>query len=248
MNNFLASEFTTSFILRGNKVNLSLTSDTELSVEQCSGCSVASPFSTRSKAETIFIENIISIRTNNSKSDLGTLTNSAHRILVEILVIDFVTKNKDHRWKRKSLCFRHTDPYIVSKWKEKLENLLQSVSVDRPKKLLIFVNPFGGKGKGPIIFHKKVAPLLKLSRIMYDVIETEYANHAKNLLQECSLDGIDGVISIGGDGIFSEIFTGMLLRAAKEFNGDFSQLRNGNIRVGVIPAGKLSFFSCINKY
>lgn len=95
MNNFLASEFTTSFILRGNKVNLSLTSNTELSVEQCSGCSVASPFSTRSKAETIFIENIISIRTNNSKADLGTLANSGHRILVEILVIDFVTKSKD---------------------------------------------------------------------------------------------------------------------------------------------------------
>ena len=34
------------------------------------------------------------------------------------------------------------------------------------------------------------------------------------------------------------LFTGILLRAANEANGDLTQLRKRNLRVGVIPAGK----------
>ena len=61
------------------------------------------------------------------------------------------------------------------------------------------------------------------------------------MLQRCSLDGIDGVVCVGGDGIFSEVFTGLLLRTASEENGDFTQLRKGTMRVGVRPAGKMTW-------
>ena len=248
MNHASTSDISNFFIVNGNKVRLSLSSESGVLVEQCSGCGIPTPFSTNSgkESETILVENIISVRSNKSKSSLGIINNSSHRILVEFLVIDYVTKHKNHKWKRKSLCFRHTDPKVVSKWEEMLEGLLRNISSDRPKKLLIFVNPFGGKGKGPKIFHRKIVPLLKLAGIKYDLIETEYANHAKDMLQKCSLEGIDGVVSVGGDGIFSEIFTGILLRTAKNSKGDFTQLRNGRIRVGVIPAG--TYMSLMNRY
>lgn len=245
MNHVSTTNISDCFIAKGNKVKLSLTSNTELLLEKFSGCGIPSPLTnSENHSETILVQNIISVRSNKSESSLGINNNSSYQILVKFLVIDYVTKHKNHKWKRKSLCFRHTDPKVVSKWKGVLENRLQNVSSDRPKKLLIFVNPFGGKRKGPKLFRKKIVPLLKLAGIKYDYIETEYANHAKNMIQECSLEGIDGVVSIGGDGIFSEIFTGMLLRTAKISNGDFTQLRNGKIRVGVIPAGKFMFL-CI---
>ena len=107
--------------------------------------------------------------------------------------------------------------------------------------MLIFVNPFGGRGDGKTIFYNKVAPLLRLSGVKFDVVITERANHAKDMLQRCSLDGIDGIVCVGGDGMFSEIFTGLLLRTEKEANGDFTHLRRSNMRVGVIPAGKKYF-------
>ena len=242
MNHVSTTTISNCFIAKGNKVKLSLTSDTELLIEKLSGCGIPSPLTNSEyQSETILVQNIISVRSNNSESSFGLNDNKSYRILVEFLVIDYVTKHKNHKWKRESVCFRHTDPKVVSKWIDVLENLLQNVSSDRPKKLLIFVNPFGGKGKGPKIFRKKIVPLLKLAGIEYDYIETEYANHAKSMMKECSLEGIDGVVSIGGDGIFSEIFTGILLRTANNSNGDFTQLRKGKIRVGVIPAGTFTF-------
>ena len=239
------SEFQNTFILKGNKVKLNFISDTELLIQQCSGCGISSIICTNSckKSEIILLENIISIRSKNSASQVGIKPNLSYRILVEFFVIDYVSKNNNHKWKLKSLCFRHIDRNVVSSWKEKLEKRLSSISLDRPKNLLIFVNPFGGKGKGPKIFHKKIVPLLRLSGINFEVFVTEHANHAKETLQECSLEGIHGVVSVGGDGIFSEIFTGMLLRAEKESDGDFTQLKKGNVRVGVIPTGKLAFIS-----
>ena len=37
--------------------------------------------------------------------------------------------------------------------------------------------------------------------------------------KECNLDGIDGVICIGGDGMFAEIFNGILIRSGLDHNG-----------------------------
>ena len=41
---------------------------------------------------------------------------------------------------------------------------------NRPKRLLVFVNPFGGKRRGPKIFNEKVRPLFELAGIYSEVI------------------------------------------------------------------------------
>ena len=155
------------------------------------------------------------------------------------LLIDYVKKDLSKQWKRKTLCFRHTDHQVVDAWRNKLDQAVSSVSMDRPRKLLIFVNPYGGRGEGKAIFYNKVVPLLRLSGVKFDVIVTERANQAKDMIKNCSLDGIDGIVCVGGDGMFSEVFTGLLLRTANETNGDFTNLRKGRLRVGVIPAGNI---------
>lgn len=40
----------------------------------------------------------------------------------------------------------------------------------RPKHLLVYINPYGGKKKGKQIYEKKVAPLFSLASISTDVI------------------------------------------------------------------------------
>ena len=37
------------------------------------------------------------------------------------------------------------------------------------------------------------------------VINTKYANHAYEFIQNETLDSFDGIISVGGDGMFSEV-------------------------------------------
>jgi hypothetical protein len=287
-------EFSNEFTLDGNKVTLSLVSENELFIQQCSGSGLFSSFIPNfyNKSEIILTANIISIRSKDSKQLVSRLTAQSKRGALKSIhetyrgwlrlnqtltinhssltdkyvpglsykesklvlpssyeapvyhgcgtgiLIDYVVKDVNNRWSRKTLCFRHTDSQIVANWRNKLEETMLHVSTDRPKKLLIFVNPFGGRGDGKCIFYNKVAPLLRLSGVKFDVVITERANHAKDMLQKCSLEGIGGVVCVGGDGMFSEIFTGILLRTEREANGDLTQLRKGRMRVGVIPAGK----------
>ena len=60
---------------------------------------------------------------------------------------------------------------------------LQRVSEGRPKRLLVFINPFGGVGKAEKVFSEKVKPLFDLAGVACDVVVTERANHAQELIQ-----------------------------------------------------------------
>ena len=57
---------------------------------------------------------------------------------------------------------------------------------------MVFINPVGGKKKAPEIFHQKVAPYFDMAGLHYDVIMTERANHARDMIMECDLSKTDG--------------------------------------------------------
>jgi ceramide kinase len=103
------------------------------------------------------------------------------------------------------------------------------------------VNPYGGKKKGLKIYEKQVKPLFLVAGIEVNVIITQRQNHARDILLNCSLDNIDGVACVGGDGTFSEIFNGLALRAARDSGVDYNdpdaELPPPLLRVGVIPGG-----------
>lgn len=58
----------------------------------------------------------------------------------------------------------------------------------RPKKILVFVNPFGGKKRGLKIWKKEVAPLFDIAGIEYKAMVTQRANHIKDILLSAYLD------------------------------------------------------------
>ena len=80
-----------------------------------------------------------------------------------------------------------------------------SLTSKKPRNLLVFINPFGGKGRGKQLWETKVSDVFKTAGVGCKVIVTERAGHALDLLQTMSLEGIDGIISVGGDGMFSEV-------------------------------------------
>jgi ceramide kinase len=63
------------------------------------------------------------------------------------------------------------------------------------------------------------------------------------MLRSDPIDNVDGVVCVGGDGMFSELFNGLLLRSMDEHNErqheDSSQfeVRAPKLRVGLIPGG-----------
>ncbi len=63
---------------------------------------------------------------------------------------------------------------------------------NRPRSLLVFVNPIGGKRQGLPIYRDKVAPIFDLAGIVTEVVTTVRQNHARDMLNDYDLTKIDG--------------------------------------------------------
>uniref|UniRef100_A0A672KXN4 Ceramide kinase-like n=1 Tax=Sinocyclocheilus grahami TaxID=75366 RepID=A0A672KXN4_SINGR len=107
--------------------------------------------------------------------------------------------------------------------------------------LLVFINPFGGKKRGKQIFHSLVAPLFELAGISSHVVVTERANQARDYILKKDLTGFDGVICVGGDGMFSELLHGVIGRTQQEAgvseHDPTVMLQPCDLHIGIIPAG-----------
>ncbi|KAK1327633.1 hypothetical protein QTO34_012922 [Cnephaeus nilssonii] len=126
-----------------------------------------------------------------------------------------VHRARRRRWKCEQVTFCGADEQLCHRWLQALREQLDQLTC-RPKRLLVFINPFGGKGQGLRIYERKVAPLFALAAISTEVIVTERANHAKEALYEMNVDGYDGSLCVAGG-----MFTGPArLIAGHEMAGD----------------------------
>jgi len=147
--------------------------------------------------------------------------------------ISYISRTRNHRWKCKKSLFHSSEASICQKWVESIRNIL--TGFNRPKKLLIFINPVGGRKQASKIFQEKVNPLFLLAGIKQDVIVTERANHAQDYLMTNDLSDYDGVVAVGGDGMFSEVLNGILSnRPPPQTDND---VVGPSIKLGLIPAG-----------
>uniref|UniRef100_A0A493TEI9 Ceramide kinase n=2 Tax=Anas TaxID=8835 RepID=A0A493TEI9_ANAPP len=152
----------------------------------------------------------------------------------------YVKKARNHRWWCRDVTFWCVDENLCNQWTQALKELLEMQKC-RPKRLLVYINPYGGKRQGKRIYEQKVAPLFSLASISTDVVITEHANHAKDNLFEVNINKYDGVVCVGGDGMFSEVMHGLIGRMQKDSgidqNNPKAPLVQCNIRIGIIPAG-----------
>ncbi|XP_047938715.1 sphingosine kinase 1-like isoform X2 [Salvia hispanica] len=112
-------------------------------------------------------------------------------------------------------------------WTEKLQDYLDSLG--RPRRLFIFVNPYGGKKSASKIFQNDVKPLLDDASVEYTVQETKHQLHAKEVVQTLDLAKFDGIVCVSGDGILVEVLNGLLIREDWE--------KAIRIPLGAVPAG-----------
>lgn len=128
---------------------------------------------------------------------------------------------------RKTFVFEPPSEDLLRLWCEKLQEFIDSL--DRPKRLFIFVNPFGGKKSASKIFLDDVKPLLEDANVEYTLQETKHQLHAKEIAQTLDLSKYDGIICVSGDGILVEVVNGLLER--EDWNTAIK------IPLGVVPAG-----------
>ncbi|KAJ7540782.1 hypothetical protein O6H91_10G030700 [Diphasiastrum complanatum] len=115
------------------------------------------------------------------------------------------------QWIPKAYIFGHEDLRICEAWVESIQGLLDN-DKQRPKKLLIFVNPYGGK-KAALRTWERVIPLFHQAKVKTKVIHTERLGHAFDVLDKATEEDLslqDGIVVVGGDGLFNEALNGLL--------------------------------------
>ncbi|XP_076082885.1 ceramide kinase 1-like isoform X2 [Mytilus galloprovincialis] len=112
---------------------------------------------------------------------------------------------------------------------------------ERPKSVVIFLNPIGGSGNSESIFTKEVEPILKLASIKYELIVSATPDHAKELPASFDFSKYDVLVIMGGDGTLNDLVNGLLLKKQAERNIDVNDhhaaLDQLDIPISFIPAG-----------
>jgi len=97
-------------------------------------------------------------------------------------------------------------------------------------KLLVLSNPFGGAGAARGNW-QLVEPLFQKAHVEYQLVETQYAGHAKEIVRDQLVPGqYDVIVTVSGDGLIHEIVNGLVNRR------DWNKFRD-TVTIGVVPGG-----------
>jgi len=124
-------------------------------------------------------------------------------------------------------------------------------SDNRPKHLLVFINPGSGKYKGVSLYETNVKPIFDLCGITTEEIVTKSHGEARSTLLSRDLNGVDGVVVVGGDGSFGDAAQALLERAWKEA-GEEEKFKNlastkfvpNKIPIAHMPGGSGNGYAC----
>ncbi|XP_050369476.1 sphingosine kinase 1 isoform X1 [Argentina anserina] len=128
---------------------------------------------------------------------------------------------------RKDLVFEPLSHDSQKLWCQKLLEYIDSLG--RPKRLFVFVNPFGGSKCASKIFVDEVKPIFDDAGVVLTLQETQYQLHAKEVVKTMDLSKYDGIVCVSGDGILVEVVNGLLERE------DWDTAIK--MPLGVVPAG-----------
>lgn len=111
--------------------------------------------------------------------------------------------------------------------------------IQRPKRLLLFVNPFGGKRQAMKIFESHAKPLFEIAGIEVTLTVSQRKDQIRDFVVNHNLDLFDAVGCVGGDGTVSELFNGLVLRECRIQGVDpdniNQELPKPSLPIGIIP-------------
>ncbi|KAH7659367.1 ceramide kinase protein [Dioscorea alata] len=147
-------------------------------------------------------------------ASVGGLISGRNLEMFRFVVHSYYKQGASHApgpWILSEYMFGHNDLKTCQAWAEQLNSIIQ-MEIGRPKSLLVFVHPLCGKGKGWKNW-ETVAPLFSRAKVEVKVNVTQRAGHAYDIITSSTdkvLGAFDGIVAVGGDGLFNEILNGLL--------------------------------------
>ncbi|WWD18462.1 hypothetical protein CI109_102914 [Kwoniella shandongensis] len=158
---------------------------------------------------------------NNRRLDLHSLAQKDHSLrLVKLHVL--------------------VEPINIAEAEQWVDNIMSASyqSIKPFRKVLLLVNPVGGKGKAKSIVHETVLPILEAAGCVVDMRVTTHRLHAEEITRDIDLE-YDVIATASGDGLVYEVLNGLAVRPDAR-----KALR---IPVAPIPTGSANAV-CINLF
>ncbi|XP_071134135.1 acylglycerol kinase, mitochondrial-like [Mytilus edulis] len=106
---------------------------------------------------------------------------------------------------------------------------------DKPRRIIVFLNPASASGGAVKSFNKNAAPILHLAGIEVNVVKTEFEGQVKKFLTALEKHETNAVVVAGGDGTLLEAVTGFMRKDDMSFRQ--------SVPLGVIPLGAMNRFA-----
>lgn len=146
-------------------------------------------------------------------------------------------------WLPRRLIFSSPTEKLIETCNMSIQEKLKKFT-GRPKRLLVMINPYGGRRRAASVYEKVVLPVFRSAGIVAQSMTTRFGGDAKEIIGSMSrleLQQLDGIVAVGGDGLFHEIVNAILeMRSSEE---DIDRVAR-KIRVGHIPAGSTDAVAC----
>ncbi|XP_071118637.1 ceramide kinase-like isoform X2 [Haliotis cracherodii] len=151
--------------------------------------------------------------------------------------LHYIDRQETRVWRHKYRTFDSSE----SNFEDILSAVLEKCKKDRPSRLLVFINPVGGRGQGEVKYNRVVAPLFKLAQINTEVIVSQNALHTEEVGDTYDFSRVSGVVVMGGDGTLHKLLHTLLPRVQRDAgiqggasDTDWTALP---FPIGIIPTG-----------
>lgn len=125
---------------------------------------------------------------------------------------------------------------------------LAAVCLDRPRHLLVIINPNAGCGQARNLYRTIALPVFCKAGITLQAVETTHCGHAEQLVTNFALSAAceyaDGIVAIGGDGIFNEILNGLLAARDRPGLDPARAAMLARLRLAHLPCGSTDALAC----
>lgn len=189
---------------------------------------------------------ILSSEYEDDNYGVGSATNANYLIIHYARLVSPRTS----KWRVQQLSLYNGEQRIVKFWHSRLSDDIREQA--RPKNLLLFLNPYGGKQNAFALFEKYAKPLFHVAHVDINLIITQRAQQIYDIMtsQTINLSNYDGVVCCGGDGTFAELFNGLVYRTMIDLGMDINcppYLPKPSVPIGIIPAGSTDTVAyCLN--